>query len=111
MVENIRVTPKMAQILKIFLEDHEQPRYGFELMRLTNQPSGTMYPILATLEQAGWLESRPEDVDPSAVGRRPRRIYVLTSNGAILAAARLEALSEAYRPPANARLRPQGGLA
>ncbi|MGW5259659.1 PadR family transcriptional regulator [Microbispora sp. NPDC004025] len=111
MAEHVSVTPKMAQILKVFLEDIDQPRYGFELMQLTGQPSGTTYPILATLERAGWIKSSPEDIDPKEAGRRARRIYTLTPDGAIMAATRLEALSEAFRPPAAARLRTQGGTA
>ncbi|KAA9379626.1 helix-turn-helix transcriptional regulator [Microbispora cellulosiformans] len=111
MADHLSVTPKMAQILKVFLEDVEQPRYGFELMQLTSQHSGTLYPILATLEKAGWLNSHREDIDPKEAGRRPRRMYLLTPDGAVLAQARLEALAEAYRPPVNARLRPQGGTA
>ncbi|MEV8636540.1 helix-turn-helix transcriptional regulator [Streptosporangium sp. NPDC051023] len=109
METDISVTPKVAQILKVFLEDHEQPRYGFELMQLTGQPSGTAYPILATLERAGWIESRQEDVDPAKAGRPRRRIYVITPDGAALATIKLEALSEAYRPPMRPQLRPQGG--
>lgn len=111
METNVSVSPKMAQILKVFLEDIEQPRYGFELMQLTGQPSGTTYPILATLERAGWLRSRQEDLDPAKAGRPRRRVYALTPDGAALATVRLEAASEAYRPPANARLRLQNGTA
>jgi PadR family transcriptional regulator PadR len=111
METNVSVTPKVAQILKVFLEDVEQPRYGFELMQLTKQPSGTAYPILATLERAGWIESRQEDVDPSKAGRPRRRIYAITPDGEALATAKLEALSETYRPPVQSRLRLQGGTA
>ena len=58
----------------------EQPRHGYELMQLiSNQflqaytPSaGTMYPLLASFEQAGWVAS--EEVDG-------RRVFRITAAG------------------------------
>ena len=58
----------------------EQPRHGYELMQLiSNQfmqaytPSaGTMYPLLASFEQAGWIEA--EEVDG-------KRIFRITTAG------------------------------
>ncbi|MEU4331362.1 PadR family transcriptional regulator [Nonomuraea dietziae] len=96
----VRVTPKKAQLLKIFLEAPDQPRYGFELMQLTGQPSGTAYPILAELERGGWITSSQEDIDPSKAGRPRRRVYVLTCEGYLAARQALEDLSETFRPPA-----------
>jgi DNA-binding PadR family transcriptional regulator len=110
-VRELNLTPKMALVVKLFLEDPDQPRYGFELMRLTGLPSGSLYPMLARLEEAGWLTGGKENIDPRAEGRPPRRTYRIT--GAAVTAARLQlaALSEQYRPPAPARLRPQEGTA
>jgi PadR family transcriptional regulator, regulatory protein PadR len=68
-VENLNLTPRVARVIKVFLEDPGKPRYGFELMRLTGQPSGTLYPILGRLERAGWLAGGQEDIDPHAEGR------------------------------------------
>jgi len=112
-IQNLRLTPKMAAVVKIFLEDPEQLRYGFELMRSTGQPSGTLYPILATLEHAGWLTGGKEDIDPRAEGRPARHFYRLTGEGAVVAHHQLAALSEQYRPPATnqPRLIPRGGIA
>lgn len=63
--------------------------YGFEIMRATDLPSGTVYPILRRLEDGGLVESRWED--PGAAhekGRPPRRYYRPTGPGR-------EALAEA----------------
>jgi PadR family transcriptional regulator len=103
-IQDLEVTPRLAAVLRVFLEDPERPRYGFELMRLTGQPSGTLYPILAKLESAGWITGGREQIDPRAEGRPPRRFYRLTDVAAGAAHERLTALSEQYRPPA-------GGLA
>jgi PadR family transcriptional regulator PadR len=98
----------MATVLKVFLEDPGQPRYGFEMMKLTGMASGSLYPLLAKLETAGWLKRAKEDIDPSAAGRPARMHYTIT--GAAVAAARIQlaALSEQYRPPSANRLRPEG---
>lgn len=108
LVRDLDITPKMATVLKVFLEDPDQPRYGFELMKLTGMASGSLYPMLAKFEGAGWLTKGKEDIDPRAAGRPARTHYTIT--GAAVSAARIQLaeLSERYRPPVLARLRPQG---
>jgi PadR family transcriptional regulator, regulatory protein PadR len=96
----IRVTTGVAQVLAVLLEDPLVERYGLDLMRATGQPSGTLYPILARLQEAGWLRADWEDIDPVVAGRPARRYYRLTPDGT--AAARVE-LAALY-----ARLRPHG---
>jgi PadR family transcriptional regulator, regulatory protein PadR len=107
-VHDLQITPKMAKVLKIFLEDPRQPRYGFELMRLTGLASGSLYPMLARLEEAGWLTRGKEDIDPHAVGRPPRLHYTIVGAAATAARVQLAELSDQYRPPVPGRLRPQG---
>jgi PadR family transcriptional regulator PadR len=108
-MRDIDVTPKMAMVLKVFLEDPDQPRYGFELMRLTGMASGSLYPMLAKLEGAGWLTKGKENIDPRAAGRPARTHYTITGAAASTARIQLAELSERYRPPALSRLRLQGG--
>lgn len=111
--QDLELTPKMARVIKAFLEEPQRPRYGFELMRLLGQPSGTLYPILAKFEQAGWIAGGKEDIDPRAEGRPARHNYSLTGLGARAARHQLAVLSESYRPPARTRprLAPHGGTA
>ncbi len=110
-VQDLDITPKMAKVLKIFLEDPAQSRYGFEIMKRTGLPSGTLYPMLAKLQGAGWLTKGKENIDPRAEGRPPRVHYTIT--GAAVTAARLQfaALSDAYRLPSPAWPRLQGSTA
>jgi DNA-binding PadR family transcriptional regulator len=112
-MQDLDITPKMAMVVKVFLEDPGQPRYGFELMRRTGLTSGTVYLMLARMEEAGWLTSWKEEIDPHAEGRPPRRHYIITGAAAAGARVQLAALSEQYRPPVPAitRLRSQGGTA
>jgi PadR family transcriptional regulator, regulatory protein PadR len=110
-LQEIEVTPRIAAVLKVFLKEPQTARYGMELMRLTGQSSGTLYPNLTRLVKAGWLTVSKEDIDPRIEGRPARRNYTIT--GAAVGAARIElaALSEHYRPPAlrAPRLAPHGG--
>lgn len=64
--------------------------YGFEIMRATQLPSGTVYPLLRRLEAAGHLSSSWEDAETAhEEGRPPRRYYEATKEGlAALAEAR-----------------------
>lgn len=56
--------------------------YGQRLCESAGLASGTVHPILARLEVAGWVTSRWEDADPVAEGRPRRRYYRLTDAGA-----------------------------
>jgi PadR family transcriptional regulator, regulatory protein PadR len=98
-VRELDIKPKMAMVLKVFLEDPAQPRYGFEIMKRTGLASGSVYPILARLEAAGWLAKDTEAISPSGTGRPPRFNYTITPDAAEAARLQLSALSDIYRPP------------
>ena len=53
--------PKMStavvRVLETFLESPRSARYGLELGAHTGLPSGTIHPVLARLEAAGWGRS------------------------------------------------------
>lgn len=58
-------------------------RHGFDILDATGLQSGTVYPILRRLEEAGLLRSRWEGVQLARTeGRPPRRYYELTGAGA-----------------------------
>jgi PadR family transcriptional regulator, regulatory protein PadR len=103
--QDLDLSPKMADVIKIFLEDPAKARYGMELMRATHQPSGTLYPLLAKFERNGWLSVGKEDIDSRAEGRPARRFYRITGSAIPAARSQLAALSERYRPPARVRPR------
>lgn len=96
---NVRVTTTLAKVLRIFLEDPSESQYGFDLMQATGLPSGTLYPVLARLERAGWISGHHETIDPAVAGRPARRMYTLTAEGATAARRELAALSDQLRPP------------
>jgi PadR family transcriptional regulator, regulatory protein PadR len=77
-----RITTQTLQVLAILLGDVDGEHYGLEVSKEAGLPTGSVYPILARLEQYGWVESAWEDIDPVLAGRRPRRYYRLNKAGA-----------------------------
>lgn len=77
-----RITGPTLKVLGQFLDRPTDSLSGIEICRLTGLASGTLYPILFRLEEAGWLESEWEEVVPAQVKRPRRRLYRLTSLGA-----------------------------
>ncbi len=114
-MSEVRVTIAVARVLREFIADASEARYGYELMQLTGFPSGKLYPILTRLQQAGWVTREREDIDTAKAGRPARYLYRLTSRGAEAAWSELTVLTEQIAPtPAVARLRqlrPEGRLA
>src|SRR6185295_4540013 len=56
--------------------------HGFDIMRSTGLPSGSVYPLLRRLEAAGLVESRWERAaEARRDGRPPRRYYAPTADG------------------------------
>lgn len=94
-----RITLQTAAILKGLLNKPLQPRYGLEIAKEAGLRSGTLYPALARLEQAGWITSFWEDIDEAVEGRRRRRYYQLTAEGIIKARRAVEAAAERVSPP------------
>jgi DNA-binding MarR family transcriptional regulator len=78
----LRMTLPTQLVLRALLENPAQERYGLELCRMAGLESGTIHPILARLEAAGWVDSSWENVDPSEQGRPRRRYYRLNPDGA-----------------------------
>ena len=72
--------------------------YGLELARAVDLKTGTIYPLLARLEEHGWLTSTTEDIDPRREKRPPRRVYSLTGVGETRARETLEAHRRMLEP-------------
>jgi PadR family transcriptional regulator len=57
-------------------------RYGFDIMEASDLPSGTVYPILARLEKAGYIRGRWEAAETAQRDKRPtRRYYEISASG------------------------------
>ncbi len=56
--------------------------WGFEVMRVTGLPSGTVYPLLRRMEAGGLVRSQWERAsEAQAEGRPRRRVYRITAAG------------------------------
>jgi PadR family transcriptional regulator, regulatory protein PadR len=94
------MTGPLERVLGAFLADPAAPRYGYDLMKAARLQSGTLYPLLARLEQQKLVASAWET--PQQEGQRPRKYYRLTGEG--IRAVRLElAQASARRGRAPAR--------
>jgi PadR family transcriptional regulator PadR len=105
------MTLQTIAVLQAMLEAPAHAHYGLQIAGKTHLPTGTIYPILARLEKAGWVSSNWEAREPSELERPRRRLYMLTGSGAQAARA---ALADAHRlttfaPPAAPRPRGHPG--
>jgi PadR family transcriptional regulator PadR len=69
------------QVLAQMMDAPADETYGFQLVKATGLPSGSLYPILRRLEDRGWVTSREEVIDPDARRPRHRVYYRLTAEG------------------------------
>jgi PadR family transcriptional regulator PadR len=92
-----RLTRTTARTLAAFLEAPGSWRYGYDLMKVADISSGTLYPLLARLTEDGWLESRWED--SQLPGKPPRQLYRLTAIGRVQARRALERAQDSWLLP------------
>jgi PadR family transcriptional regulator, regulatory protein PadR len=79
-----RVTAATIDVLRVLI-DADEPCWGLQVIKSSDRPAGSVYPILERLESLGWVRSSWE-TDDSRSGPR-RRYYELTEGGAESAAA------------------------
>jgi PadR family transcriptional regulator, regulatory protein PadR len=91
----VKLTGPLERVLRVMITDPTAPHYGYDLMRAARLPSGTLYPMLARLQQEGLVDSEWEAQRQDATGRPPRKYYRLTGEGQRVA--RLE-LAQASSP-------------
>jgi PadR family transcriptional regulator, regulatory protein PadR len=113
----VKLTGPLERVLRVFLADPTARQYGYDLMKAAHLPSGTLYPMLARLQQQGLVTSEWENPAEAAEGRPPRKYYQLTAEGARVvrlelanAPAAVKAARAAERPPRGA-VRPVPGSA
>lgn len=56
-MRKLHLTRHTMMILSILMENSAQPIASSKIALLSGLASGTMYPILVRLEEAGWIES------------------------------------------------------
>lgn len=96
-----RLTRATTRTLLAFLGTPGTWRYGYDLMKVADLSSGTLYPLLARLTEDGWLESRWEESEHP--GKPPRQLYRLTAAGRVGARAALERAQASWVQPSVTR--------
>ena len=103
----MKMTGPLERVLRVFLDDPSAHHYGYDLMKATKLASGTLYPMLARLQEEGVLTSAwgppPED------GRPPRKVYEMTGEGVRIARQELAEASLAAPRTATGSRRPALG--
>ena len=75
----MRLTLATTLVLQAIERGH---RYGFDIVDVTQFPTGTIYPALRRLERAGLVRSEWEsDRTAASEGRPARRYYEITPRG------------------------------
>jgi PadR family transcriptional regulator PadR len=87
-MRHVKLTASLERVLRVFLTDTSALHYGYDLMKAARLPSGTLYPMLARLQEQGLVTSQWEPQPDDAGGRPPRKYYQLTGEG--VRVARLE---------------------
>jgi DNA-binding PadR family transcriptional regulator len=105
----MKMTGALERVLRVFLEDPQAERYGYDLMKAAKLPSGTLYPMLARLQADGLVSSEWEEPRADAGGRPPRRYYRLTGEGVRVARLELAQLGAESGRPVRGSLRPAWG--
>jgi|SRR5215469_5472257 len=105
----VKLTGPLERVLRVLVADPAAPHYGYDLMKATRLASGTLYPMLARLQQDGLVDSRWEDRSPDAGGRPPRKYYQLTAEGVRVARLELAHASAAASGTLRMPARPAHG--
>lgn len=79
MKRNRPLSPQAQDLVIALAIRPTQWRHGYELMKLCDLKSGTLYPILMRLADKGLLESKW--TPPEQTGKPPRHAYRLTEDG------------------------------
>jgi PadR family transcriptional regulator PadR len=81
MIQDVRMSGPTLKLLKLLVENPMEGHSGAAISKILKIGSGTLYPILQRLENAGWLDSEWEEIEPAAAGRPRRRFYKMTRQG------------------------------
>ncbi len=97
----MRLSGKPLEIL-LFLSCHQQDRLaGYALSKKLGISSGTLYPLLIKLEQAGLLDSQWEGGTPQDLGRPRRRYYKINGKGVSALNEKMQSIHPQFEPVAN----------
>ena len=95
-MEPPRATRNVLQVYAAMLANAQGKNYALELSKQAKVNIGTIYALMARLENTGMVTSQVEEISPALAGRPPRRYYTLTGEGQRIARSELEAAQKAF---------------
>ncbi|RKT34508.1 PadR family transcriptional regulator [Roseovarius halotolerans] len=94
----MRISGRPLEIL-LFLSNFPQESFaGYSLSKSLGISSGTLYPLLVKLEEAGLLDSQWEDGDPQELGRPRRRYYKVNGQGIAALNEKMRSIHPQFEP-------------
>jgi DNA-binding PadR family transcriptional regulator len=105
----VKITYSTVLVLEALARGYH---YGFDIIDVTNLPSGTVYPILRRFENEGLVTSEWENQEVAQREQRPpRRYYALNADGKALLAEHAERYRAAHEitPRRTRALKPSRG--
>lgn len=94
----MRISGKSLEIL-LFLSNSPQENFaGYSLSKTLGISSGTLYPLLVKLKEAGLLDSQWEDGDPQELGRPRRRYYKINGQGIVALNEKMRSIDPQFKP-------------
>ncbi|WP_230294272.1 PadR family transcriptional regulator [Deinococcus sp. 6GRE01] len=75
------MTSNILKVLGVLSGDSTGQLYPLELSKRAHVNVGSVYAVLDRLEQAKYVQSQLEDIDPKVEGRPQRRYYAITGEG------------------------------
>ena len=94
-----RITAQVIKVLAVLMSNRNAQTSGSDVGRAAGIRSGTLYPILLRLEEAGWVQSEWEEGNPREMGRPRRRFYRITGTGAKAAREELKEIASVVGRP------------
>lgn len=77
----MRINDNILRVLAVLAADPAEGSFGNELAKALNKPTGSIYPMLTRLLDAGLVTAKWEKIDPSEAGRPKRKMYLITASG------------------------------
>ncbi len=103
-MKSLSLSHAATAVLQAVAKGHQ---HGFDIIAVTGLASGTVYPALRRLEEAGWLDSHWEEhLVAQRELRPPRKYYEVTNSGEAALAAALERYRSLAAGRGRARPRP-----
>ena len=80
-MSELKITHSVLRVGSFFLRNSAKRFSAYALAKELDSPYNAVWEVLNRLEDAGWLKSEMERVNPSVTPRPARRLYRLTPDG------------------------------